>query len=59
MARDKVQIQRDTDAHKVRKNIEEREARRESKHRKAMHYQLDVEDDVEVDSDTSYDYYIK
>lgn len=59
MSRDKIQIQRDSDAFKVKKNIQEREARKESKHRKPIHYQLDIDDEVEVDSESMYDHLIK
>lgn len=55
MAKDKEK-QRDNDAHKVRKNIEERESRKQSKYRKPRHYEIDVTDDVDADEEEYMDF---
>lgn len=54
MSKDKLQYQRDVDAFKARKNIEEREARKESKYRKPRFHAIDIDDDVDVEEEYTY-----
>lgn len=57
MAQNKVTYQRDTEAFKSRKSFEERESRKQMKHHKPRHYELDVEDEVEVEVEETERFY--
>ncbi len=47
----KEQKQRDVDAFRVKKNIEQREERKQSKYQKPRHYDVFVDDESDADDD--------
>lgn len=55
VAQNKSMYQRDIESFKARKNFEEKEARKSNKHHKPRHYELDAEDETEVEDEQSYE----